>query len=147
MSHLNLVGGEEEAPVQEYASDQDSEGSEDRGLEELLADPKRPSKMNVMYPKETELPDYRSLKRIKLNDNTGLPVIINDLANFIDPVSLFKQKYNPEAVKVKIIPKLQEIVRQSSGTFEEFVIWPEFLVYKNTDLVEGRPKRDGTYKF
>lgn len=64
-----------------------------------------------MYPKETELPEYRNLKRLKLDQQFETVVVEED--PLVDHAEEFKKIFKPMKVKEFIIPKLKDLISRS----------------------------------
>jgi hypothetical protein len=86
-----------------------------------------------LYPKETDLPEYKNLKRVKL-ENRGESLIVQEPA-FMDYKSEFRKMFKPTTIKEKLIPRLTDIISKSNGRYDSYVIWPEFMVEDDPDSV------------
>jgi hypothetical protein len=86
-----------------------------------------------LYPKETDLPEYKNLKRLKL-ESRGESLIVQEPA-FMDYKTEFRKTFKPTTIQEKLIPRLRDIITKSNGRYDSFVIWPEFMVEDDPDSV------------
>lgn len=67
--------------------------------------------------------------------------MVQETTQFLDYKTEFRSTFKPKDIKEKIIPRLQDLINQSQGRYDSYVIWPEFLAEQESDI---KLRRDGT---
>ena len=82
----------------------------------------------MLFPKETELSEYKNFKRRKYNERDSSVDSVEMVEDTEDMLMMRKESelITAQFVQEKVVPKIKELVEKSDGQLSGFQIWPQY---------------------